>query len=325
MRQVAGKDATMTVVFDKGMNADENIALIDANEQIHFITTYSTYYTEDLIHVSLGKFAPVDTPKNRKLHEDDRDEDRLVAWRTTGEYWGRQRTVIVTYNPITATRQRFSFEKKMFMLQEVLFDFQAKVNRHAPYWRNKAQILSRYNDECTRLHLASDLYTVEVYEDKKGVRMNFRKNHYRISRHLDRFGKNIIITDHEDWTTDDVVNASLERWMVEDGFRQSKNDDLVALMPIRHWTDSKIKCHIFTCIAAYALLRLIEIGLRRAGLTLTAQAAMQQMRQLHSVLMWLPGRKTPERLLEEPDEVQSQILGAVGWEIKNGVLQEIKQ
>jgi transposase len=323
LREIVGKKSRMTVVFDKGMNVDENIALIDANEQINFITTYSTYYSEELIHVSLNKFQHVDTPKNRKLHEYDRDEDRLVAWKTTGEYWGRQRTVVVTYNPITATKQRFSFEKKMVKLQEKLYDFQAKVNQHAPHWRNKSQILSRYNDECAQLHLASDLYTVEVYENEKGLRMNFRKNHYRISRHIDRFGKNIIITDIEDWTTDEIVNASLDRWTVEDGFRQSKDDDLVAMMPIRHWTDSKIRCHIFTCIAAYALLRLIEIKLRRAGLmTLTAHAAMRQMRQLHSFLMWLPGQKKPERMLEEPDEVQAQIINAFGWEIKNGVLQE---
>jgi transposase len=154
--------------------------------------------------------------------------------------------------------------------------------------------------------------------------MNFRKNHYRISRHIDRFGKNIIITDNADWTTDEIVKASLDRWTVEDGFRQSKNDDLVAMMPIRHWTDSKIRCHIFTCIAAYALLRLIEIRLRRAGLTLTAQDAMRQMRQLHSCLMWLPGRKIPDRMLEAPDEEQSQIISAFGWEIKNGVLQELQ-
>ena len=323
MREIVGENASMTVVFDKGMNADENIGLIDANEQINFITTYSPYYADELVHVSLKKFAPVDTHKNRKLHEYGRDEDRLVAWRTTGEYWNRQRTVVVTYNPITATKQRLSFEKKMLKLQEILYDFQAKVNQHAAHWRNKAQILIRYNDACAQLHLASDLYTVEVYDNEKGLRMNFRKNHYRLSRHIDRFGKNIIITDNADWTTGEIVNASLDRWAVEDGFRQSKNDDLVAMMPIRHWTDSKIKCHIFTCIAAYALLRLIEIRLRRAGLTLTAQDAMKQMRQLHSCLMWLPGRKTPERMLEAPDEVQSQILSAFGWEIKNGVLQEL--
>lgn len=110
---------------------------------------------------------------------------------------------------------------------------------------------------------------------------------------------------------------------MEDGFRQSKDNDLVSMMPARHWTDSKTSCHIFTCIAALALLRLVELKLRQAGLQLTAKTAMKRMHRLHSCLVWLPGRKSPERMLEEPDSIQEQILKAFGWKIESGVLQKL--
>jgi transposase len=80
--------------------------------------------------------------------------------------------------------------------------------------------------------------------------------------HTERFGKKIIITSHLNWSTDEIVRASLDRYMVENAFRQSKDDDLVSLMPVRHWTDSKIRCHILTCVIALAYLRLIEIRLQ---------------------------------------------------------------
>jgi transposase len=118
------------------------------------------------------------------------------------------------------------------------------------------------------------------------------------------------------------VQASLDRWMVEDSFRQSKDDDLVAMMPMRHWTDSKIRCHLFTCIAAFVLLRIIEIRLRRAGLNMTAKAAMKKMQQLHSCLIWLPGKRKATRMIEEPDNDQAKILRGFGWKIAGGVLQE---
>ena len=121
MHASVGEKATLTVVFDKGMNSKDNIAAIDARKDINFITTYSTYYSEHLIHVNLDQFEPVDTRRNRKLAEKGKDDDRLTAWRTEGEYWGRQRTVVVTYNPLTATKQRYGFEKKMLRLQELLF------------------------------------------------------------------------------------------------------------------------------------------------------------------------------------------------------------
>jgi len=153
--------------------------------------------------------------------------------------------------------------------------------------------------------------------------MNFRKNHYRIGRYIDRFGKNILITDITEWTTDEIVQASLDRWTVEDGFRLTKDEAQVALRPIRHWTDSKIRCHIFTCIAALALLRIVELRLRKAGVDMTAKAAMRHMSTLHSCLMWLPGKRKAVRMLEEPSDEQTEIMRAFGWKIAGGVLQEI--
>jgi transposase len=323
MRKSAGADTSLTVVFDKGMNSEENIGAIDAREDINFITTYSPYFAEHLIHVNLDKFTVVDTNKNRKLTREGKEDDRLLAWRTQGEYWGRERTVVVTYNPLTATKQRYGFEKKMLHLQETLFEFQSKVNRHAPHWRKKSIVLKRYKDICSDLHIPSDLYKVELYRYESRLRMNFRKNHYRIGRYIDRFGKNILITDITAWTTDEIVQASLDRWAVEDGFRLTKDEAQIALRPLRHWTDSKIRCHIFTCIAAMALLRIIELRLRKAGVDMTAKAAMRHMNSLHSCLLWLPGKRKAVRMLEDPDEEQADIMRAFGWRIAGGVLQEI--
>ena len=323
MRDSIGKDATLTVVFDKGMNSEDNIAAIDARTDINFITTYSTYYSDHLVHVGQNQFKPIDSRRNRKLAKNGKKDDRLTAWRTEGEYWGKKRTVVVTYNPRTATKQRYGFEKKMLKLQDLLFEFQAKVNSQAPHWRKKSIILKRYKDACAELHIPSDLYKIEISNIDGKFQMNFRKNHYRISRYIDRFGKNILITNITDWTTDEIVQASIDRWMVEDGFRLTKDEELVAMRPIRHWTDSKIRCHFFTCIAALALLRIIEVRLRRAGMDITAKTAMHHMHHLHSCLTWFPKKKKAIRLLEEPDELQAKIMKTFGWKIRSGVLQEI--
>ena len=52
--------------------------------------------------------------------------------------------------------------------------------------------------------------------------MSFGKNYYQINKYPKRFGKNIIITSHHDWDTDEIVRASLDGYKVEDAFRQTK-------------------------------------------------------------------------------------------------------
>ena len=322
MDTVSDQERDLTLVFDKGMNSEDNFALIDGDPRIHFITTYSTYFSEDLIHVDLKKFQPVDTDKNRVLLDKGRDDDLLVAYRTAGEYWGRERTVVVTYNPRTATRQRYGFEKKLLRLSEEIDTMRSRVNGGERNWRDKSRVLQRYGNLCATLHLPDNLYKMELYNDKGRLRMSCRKNHYRISRYIDRFGKNILVTDHTEWTTDQIVQASLDRYVVESNFRQSKDDDLVSLMPLRHWTDSKIRCHIFTCIVALTYLRRIELRLKRAGITMSAAAIMDSMHKLHSCLVWNKGRRKPERVLEEPTARQAAILKAFGYQIGRGVLQQ---
>lgn len=311
----------LTVVVDKGMNSDDNIAVIDAMPGVHFITTYSTYYADELVRIKLSQFQPVDSAKNRKLEKLGRDEDRLVAYRTTRQLWGKERTVVVTYNPLTAAKQRYGFEKKLMAIQELLFALRAKLHGD-PKWKDKVE--KHYCNFCEQLYLPTDLYQIGVEESRGRLTLLFNKDHYRIGLYLERFGKNIIVTDHKDGPTDEIARASLDRYMVEKSFRQTKDDDLVSILPLRHWTDGKIRCHILICVIALTYLRLIEIRLRRAGLRLSAAETMEHMQRLHSCLCWEDGRSKPTRMIEEPTENQAAIMRAFGYEVSRGVLQKIK-
>jgi transposase len=324
MRQaLGGEEKELTIVFDKGMNSEDNIAIIDTMPRLHFITSYSPHYAEELTRVKISEFEIVDTPRNRELLSLGREDDRLAAWRTDGEYWGKTRTVVVTYNPLTATKQRYAFDKKLLSLQETLVDLRAKVRTQKEHWTKQARIESHYNEACEKLHLPKDLYDISLEKNKDKWQCLYRKNHHRIGQYLQKFGKNILITDQNAWSTEEIVRASLDRYMVEKAFRQSKDDDLVSVFPVRHWTDSKIRCHILTCIVALTYLRLIEVQLQRSDLPLTAATAMAHMRLLHSCLCWIENKQVPNRLVEDPTKIQAQILKAFDSQVTDGVLQTV--
>ncbi len=322
--EALGKEnPNLTVVVDKGMNSEDNMKTIDQRPGIDFITTYSSAFAEDLIHKDLSLFTPVDTLKNRELAAKDQEEEQMVAWRTTGHYWGSLRTVVVTYNPRTATKQRYNFEKKLRRLQNGLFEIRSKVRNGNRHWTSKQQVLQGYKELCDSLYLPKDLYDLDFDTAKKRLKMYFRKNHYRISKHIARFGKNIIITSHHGWSTDDIVKASLDRYQVEHAFRQSKAGEFGNFRPMWHWTDSKIRCHLFSCLVALTYLRLITLWLNRSGFVYTPDRVMQAMRNFSSCLCWHSGKRKPIRLLEEPDPEQAEILSGIGYKVENGVLQNV--
>ena len=325
---VCGLDRTkerLTVVIDKGMNAEGNYAWIDEHSRVHFVTSYSTYFAEELAGVPLERFAPLDLARNDRLENEGHPEERLLAYRTRGEYWGRQRAVVVTHNPATARKQGYTLDSKMETVRQELLDMRSKVREQAPHWRDPETVRERYLRICEDLHIPSDLYSLEFSTHRDGaLGMSFRKDAYRLARTRARFGRNIIITDNTDWSTAQIVQASLDRWQVEDRFRLSKNDDLVGVLPIRHWTDSKIRCHLFTCVATMTYLRMMELKLNGAGIQKTAADVMDDMRHLHSVLTFRDGRSTPRRRLETPTKTQAEVLSALGHYVDmRGVLHTI--
>jgi transposase len=324
MKNAAHKQARLTIVFDKGMNSDDNITAIDEHPDINFITCYSPYFAPELIHVKLNKFSIADTAKNQELQETGQTDDLLLAWRTKGEFWGKERTVVVTYNPRTARKQRYGFDARLFKLEAEMFTMRSKVRKGERHWKNKKSIEERYQKLCEDLHLPKDLYNLNLEMEEGHLVMKFRKDYYRIGKYCDKFGKNILITDNMDWETGQIIQASLDRYMVENSFRASKDDDLVGTMPVRHWTDSKIRCHLLTCIIALSYLRLIELRMQRAKNKMSAATAMQSMHRLHSCLVWKSKQKKPSRIVEEPNKLQAQILKAFGYAVTTGgVLQKL--
>ena len=313
----------LTVIIDKGMNAEDNYAWIDEHSRIHFITTYSTYFAQDLAATPLERFEPVDTPENKRLIGEEKAGECLLAYRTQGEYWGKNRAVIVTYNPSSARKQEYNFNDKLEAIRQQLLTMRAKVRDKAAHWRNQEAVKERYLRLCVKMHMPHELYELIFEHSDAGLAMNFRKNAYLVARKQATFGKNIIITDNTDWTTGDIVQANLDRWQVEDRFRQSKDNDLVGVSPVRHWTDSKIRCHLFTCVIAMTYLRRIELKMSAAGIQRTAADVMEDMRRLHQVLSMKKGERKPRRRLETPSKTQAEVLSAFGHCVDvSGVLQQ---
>jgi transposase len=323
MKRFADPGAELTIVFDKGMNAPENIERIDARDGFHFITTCSTYFAEEFLRPKLSAFKPVDSAKNHELERLGKEDDRIVAWRGAGEFWGKERAVVVTYNPRTAAKQRYGFDQKLLELQGVLYELRSRARFGKAPWNQLKHLEKHYLQACEKLYLPKDLYQYDLEKEDGKPKFAFRKDYHRIGKHMERFGKNIIITDHMDWSTDEIVRASLDRYLVEEAYRQSKDDELVSVLPMRHWTDGKIRCHIFTCMAALTYLRILENRLAQAGIPQTASATMESMRSLHSCLCWYAGKSQPQRMIEDPTQNQSAILDAFGHKIAGGVLQKL--
>jgi hypothetical protein len=101
----------------------------------------------------------------------------------------------------------------------------------------------------------------------------------------------VIATSEEGLSVLDAVALYKDLTEVESGFRQLK--DVMALRPIDHQIETRVKAHIFVAALALLVQRLLGRRLTEAGVDLSPSRAMQALSTVRLVTFRLEGQ--PER------------------------------
>jgi transposase len=125
---------------------------------------------------------------------------------------------------------------------------------------------------------------------KEGL-LEFSESETRLGREKKIEGRYVIATSEQGLSVLDAVAMYKELTDVESGFRQLK--DVMALRPIYHQVEPRVKAHIFVAALALLVQRLLGRRLEEAGVELSPARAMQALSTVRLVTFHLEGQ--PER------------------------------
>jgi transposase len=125
----------------------------------------------------------------------------------------------------------------------------------------------------------------------EGGSLEFSESETRLGREKKIEGKYVIATSEKGSGVLDAVAMYKELTEVESGFRQLK--DMMAMRPIYHQVESRVKAHIFVAALALLVQRLMGRRLKEAGVDLSPSRAMQALSTVRLVTFRLEGQ--PER------------------------------
>jgi transposase len=113
-----------------------------------------------------------------------------------------------------------------------------------------------------------------------------------------RLGRTVLVTNHRDWTREQVVAAYGGQQHVEQVFRGLKDGDWLGWGPMYHWTDQKIRVHAFYCMLGISLLQCIRRQAEAAWPGLSTEELLDQLRQIQKYTLLYPpqGGKGPNRV-----------------------------
>jgi len=275
-------DCNVTLVFDRGNNSDDNIEdiLNETPLQFHFVGGLKMNQCKELQEIPLTDF---------KLLSENFFKGTL-AYRTTKKVYGREFTVVMTFNPILYKAQlegvKSNIDKCALFLKELQSSLlkwsegKIKKGRKPSVNSVKKQVLSALSTE----HM-KDLFNYSVQEENGFAMLSYSLNQdgfMKLKRNV--LGRSFLFTDHSDWANEHIVGAYRSQYHVEEAFKRMKDTDYLTFRPIFHFTDSKIRVHAFYCILAYLLTSLLKRELEEMSFKMSIPRMLDCFQNVQQVI-----------------------------------------
>lgn len=126
-----------------------------------------------------------------------------------------------------------------------------------------------------------------------------------------------VMSNHKEFSGDDIIERYRGLWQIEEAFRVNKHD--LKMRPIYHWKPRRIKAHILICFVAYALVTFVRYRLNEAGIKMSFEAVREELSYLQASI--IKDQKTgikfalPSRITQK----QRNIYNALGLKMLSGV------
>ena len=309
------KCQSITLVFDKGNNSEENIRSLDGSPY-HFIGSLVPAQHQDLLAIPLERFRYLRNP----LFEGIR------VHRTEKEVFGKKRTIVITRSRALLQGQIRGIRQHLAKKLKALRDLRMRVARsHESGWRGKpytAESLQKNLDKIISGQYIADFLWAKVARKRGRLDIEFGTDdeaYNELKRRV--LGKRILFTDREDLTEEEIIFGYRGQHHVERAFRDMKDPYFICFSPAHHWTDQMLRVHAFYCVLALTLVSVLHRQLHQAGVNISQSLMMEQLKKIKEITNYYPaqitekkhigGRPRSERTLSRLDSQQNQIFSAL--------------
>jgi transposase len=295
---------TLTVVYDAGCDSAAGQADIQASP-LHFVGSLRSSDHPELLAIPARRLRVVDAERFPGL--------TAVEARTTA--LGADRRVILTHSQSFHLRQARGFEQTLAKARRRLAQLQARLARGRT--RRPRAAVEHEIAEILRPRWLSRVITWSLGgEEPASLRLSWRTDPAARRRlEAEVFGKRLLFTDREDWPLAEVVAAYRSQADVEAGFRQLKDPRVVSFSPMFHWTDQKIRVHVFYCVLALAVAHLLRRQAAQAGLQLSVRELLATLAGIQETVLLYQGERGRPRarhVLTEMDPTQQHLYDLFG-------------
>ena len=296
----------LTLVYDAGQNSENNYELLDG-VPLHFVGSLPPSDHPDLLGVAKHRYKTVD---NEAF-------PGLVAFETRKIVFGKERRLVVCHSKGLHDKQSRGFDQTLAKATRQLGELQARLARGRTR-KAREKVEAEIAAIVAPRWVSRVMATTLTGEDPAELRLSFHTDDKaRAALEEELFGKRILFTDKTpgEAPTAQIVAEYRSQESVEGDFRQMKDPKVVSFSPMFHWTEQKIRVHVFYCVLALMVARLMVRDADHAGMHLSVRELLGTLAGIEETLMLYQGergRPRARRMLTEIDPTQRRLYDLFG-------------
>jgi transposase len=187
-----------------------------------------------------------------------------------------------------------------------LHDGKSRINKNRKTFEDKLQkeIKGNYQHDLFEINIEGDPVVTDIT-----WKINVNKKVEIITKY---FGKKLLITDHQDWSTEEILKTYSDQYIIERIFRDTKNPYHFSIRPQYHWTDMKIRVHIFCCLLGLIITSLLRKEFEDKGIIIEKGAMIDELTKIRECWVFKKTKKNKnglkiEKNLEKMTARQSEM------------------
>jgi transposase len=302
MEELHGK-AERVWVFDRGVASEKNLEALRASGGLYLVGTPRTLLRkverrlldEDFVTIREGIAVKV-------VPAPDGSRDTFILCRSAQ----RREKEAAIYD---------RFEKKMESgLERLVKSIESGRSRSRDILQQR---LGRLRLTCSRVARA---YIVEVDGDGNSIKLRWRKDEEKSAYLRQVQGSYLLRTNLVGQSESELWKMYMQLNDAEAAFRTLKQD--LAIRPIHHQLQDRVKAHVLVCFLAYALHRTLDALSRPKGLRKSPRQILAQLATIKSGDIILPltdGRELCLRRVSRPDRSQAELLAQLGLDLPHKI------
>jgi len=222
---------------------------------------------------------------------------------------GKQNTLIATFDEDTFALQKYNLDESIIKASLKLEEFIKLQLNTKSQWKDTEKVVTKIERDILKNKKlrAIIVYSIKKINNGSELEISWEIDAAAREEYLKNFGKSLIFSNRNEWSTLEIVKTYRAQIDVERQFKELNKRGRISIMPMYVWTDEMIRVHVFISMLALLISNLLYRKIQQGGIISSKEACFEVLEDIKEIHLYYDDGEPPALLLTRMSTLQRKL------------------